>query len=175
MDGGKIQFVDHFFPALGRPKCSDPTICNFIETRPGFGTIITIAEGDGEDVLLDRSKLPPGTNMNELELAARKLERMGFNVNPALLQQVAKDDGAADDEQPQKAGEAHESIFPDPVWPQDEPKKDLYIPTKTHLSQANKEDLLEMAEKFGVTGVDETTTNAVIREALKERFNQLEA
>jgi len=173
MARGKILFVDHFFPPIGRPKCSDPAICNFIETRSTFGTVITIYEGDDEDSMIDLKKVPSDVDGGELEKAARELRRMGININPALLQQVAKE-GGADDEQPQKGEDATlESVFPEPVWPQDEPKEEWEIPTKTYLAQANKEQLLVLAARFGVTGVDEETTNANIREALKERFDQL--
>lgn len=89
--GGKIHFVDHFFPEVSQPPCSDKKICDFIETRPGFGNLFWVYRGDAEDLAIDPSAVPEGVDVGDMELAARKLQQLGYNVNPDLLKKEEMD------------------------------------------------------------------------------------
>lgn len=148
--GGKIHFVDHFFPEVSQPPCSDKKICDFIETRPGFGNLFWVHRGDAEDLAVNPDALPDGVDVGDMELAARKLQQLGYNVNPALLK---KD----------------EETEPEPEPELEEPQ----IPTLTKIHRSSKTELVKLVEHLGWDDIDTSMVRDSIKEAVLEKAKSL--
>jgi hypothetical protein len=148
--GGKIHFVDHFFPEVSQPPCGDKRLCDFIETRPGFGRLFWVHRGEAEDLAVNPDALPEGVDVGNMELAARKLQQLGLNVNPALLK---KDE----EEQPK---------------PEPEPEE-VQVPTLTKIHQSSKKELVKMVKHLGWDDIDTSMVRECLKEAVLEKAKSL--
>ena len=144
--GGKIHFVDHFFPEINQPPCDDQKLCNFIETRPGFGTHFWVHRGDAEDVMVEPEAVPDGMTVNELEGAARTMQRLGLNINPSLLKKEK---------------------------PPELPDEPLELPTLTKLHASSKADLLEMVERFGWDDINTNSNAPALKQSVISKVKEL--
>jgi hypothetical protein len=145
--GLKIRFVGFRYPQPGEPPCENKTIINAIENKKGFGKLIW-EEKSPEDILIDPQKVPPDTELQHLQNAARQLHRMGLHVNPDLL---LKDD----DVEEEPVGAAEEKIQL----------------TKTIVNQSTKQELLELIEQYGWTDIDQEMPAKDIKAAIKAKID----
>lgn len=82
---GKVILWDGYrFPPRNKPACKDKEVIDFIEGRKGFGKLFW-PEQDPDSIIVDPAKVPVDCELAHLQRAADSLNRMGYNVNPALL------------------------------------------------------------------------------------------
>lgn len=148
MMGGKILFSDHLFPQANQPMCSDKQICDFIESRPGFGTLFYIVDADGPDVSINPDFAAGEASEGEMERVVRELRRKGLNVNPALLKGPDQDESE---------GEA-----PAPSKP----------PTKTIIRRARVALLKQIVKDQGWTDIDLEGSADYIRDAAIKKIEE---
>jgi hypothetical protein len=120
--------------------CSDQEICDFIESRPGFGTVFTIIDADGRDAIAN-PEFAKEVPVEDMERTIRVLRAKGLNVNPALLKGPDQDESE---------GEA-----PVPSKP----------PTKTLIRRARVALLKQIVKDQGWTDIDLEGSADYIRDA----------
>jgi hypothetical protein len=150
--GGTIFFEDHHFPAQRLPLCDDEEICEWLESRSTFGTVITLVEDSNAELVVDPGKIPDGVNAENFSEAVKFLGGIGINVNPDLLE--------AKEEEPEPEGE-QEAI------------PDIPLPTLTFVNTAKKSDLIAVVERFGWDDIDKNGHNVYLRDAIKEKVKAL--
>jgi len=146
--GGKIMFVDHFFPEVNKPPCGDQKLCSFIETRPGFGTQFWVHRADAEDVMVEPDAVPDGMTVDDMEGTARALQRLGLNINPSLLK---------------KEPPPEEELTDEP----------LQLPSLTKVHKASKTELLSMVERFGWKDINTNTNAPALKHSVVEKVRSL--
>lgn len=145
--GGKILFGNHLFPQANQPMCSDKEICDFIESRPGFGTVFHIVDADGRDAIAN-PEFAKDVPSDDMERAIRVLRAKGLNVNPALLKGPDQDESE---------GEA-----PAPSKP----------PTKTIIRRARVALLKQIVKEQGWTDIDLEGSSDYIRDAAVKKIEE---
>ena len=155
MFGGRIEFVEHFFPQMKHPPCDDQEIIDWIESRGAFGKTITLYEDtEAKAPVIDPESIPEGSDVSaeDLSAAAVQLQKMGIEVNPAILQDAEETEETPDEDE-------------------GEPAVDT-LPTLTYVAKANKEDLQEVVKKQGWDDINLEGTVTYLRDAIRERIKE---
>lgn len=151
MLGGEIFFENHFFPAMSKPPCDDPDIQEYIESRPKFGTVITLFSEDERPVVVDPESIPEGVSQEGMTAALQHLQRMGINVNPKYLE-----GGSAEETPEEEEGEPAVNT----------------LPTLTYVAKANKVQLQDIIDKNGWTDLNRDATVMNLRDAVREKVRE---
>lgn len=163
MMGGKVLFADHFFPQLGDPPCDDPVIIEWLESSPAFGKQIFLHSSDERPPDIKPESIPEGSTatVEDLSAAVVQLQRMGIEVNPALLKK------ASEEKETEVVDEPAETPEPD----EGEPVVNT-LPTLTFVASARKELLQGIIEKQGWDDLNKEGTVTYLRDAIRGKVKE---
>jgi hypothetical protein len=156
MCGGRIMFVEHYFPQLKEPPCDDPRLIKWLEENPGFGKVFWLhhdSEVSAPEINPESIPEDSVATTSDLQAAAETMQRMGIHVNPALLAEAASE-----------IGETPEETEGEPVV--------NTLPTLTFVARANKEALQGIVEKHQWNDINSEGTANYLRDMVRQKVKE---